>query len=194
MVFHLWESNFTPRENGFTLFCQPNNVKLKIKENSFPGKRFTPYQTEPLSPKFSYKNPLNLSLENQKQNYKISLFLSTLPSTTTSAALVRRLDALHNRSSAAPPRTPSSFFFHSPTTCSSPELYLQLASYLLHCTLSRRSSSHAAAAFYRSSKATPKLGGFRRRPPVLSLAGVRRSSFPVLFVPAPSEQRYYEDS
>ena len=36
-----------PRENGFTLFCQPNNVKLKIEENSFPGKRFTPYQTEP---------------------------------------------------------------------------------------------------------------------------------------------------
>ena len=47
MVFHPWESNFTPRENGFTLFCQPNNVKLKIEENSFPGKRFTPYQTEP---------------------------------------------------------------------------------------------------------------------------------------------------
>ena len=37
----------TPRENCFTLFCQPNNVKLKIEENSFPGKRFTPYQTEP---------------------------------------------------------------------------------------------------------------------------------------------------
>ena len=42
MVFHHWESNFTPKENDFTLFCQPNSVKLKIEENSFPGKRFTP--------------------------------------------------------------------------------------------------------------------------------------------------------
>ena len=31
----------------FTLFCQLNNVKLKIEENSFPEKCFTPYQTEP---------------------------------------------------------------------------------------------------------------------------------------------------
>ena len=48
-IIGIWESNFTPRENDFTLFCQPNNVKLKIKENRFPGKRFTPYQTEPKS-------------------------------------------------------------------------------------------------------------------------------------------------
>ena len=47
MVFHHWESNFTPKENGFTLFSQPNNVKLKKEENSFPRKRFTPYQTKP---------------------------------------------------------------------------------------------------------------------------------------------------
>ena len=35
------------RENGFTLICQPNNVKLEIEETNFRGKRFTPYQTEP---------------------------------------------------------------------------------------------------------------------------------------------------
>ena len=46
MVFHYWESNFTTKENGLTLFCQPNNVKPKIEENSFPGKRFTSYRTE----------------------------------------------------------------------------------------------------------------------------------------------------
>ena len=46
MIFHHWEYNFTPRENDFTLICQPNNVKLKIEENNFPEKRFTPYQTE----------------------------------------------------------------------------------------------------------------------------------------------------
>ncbi|KMT19281.1 hypothetical protein BVRB_1g012880 [Beta vulgaris subsp. vulgaris] len=40
-------------------------------------------------------------------------------------------------------------------------------------------------------RSTPKLGGFCRQPPVLSLVGVRRSSFPVLFVPAPREQRHY---
>ena len=47
MVFHHWDCNFTPRENGFTFLCQPNNANLIIEENNFPGKRFTPYQKEP---------------------------------------------------------------------------------------------------------------------------------------------------
>ena len=34
-------------KNDFTLFCQPNIVKLKIEVNNFLGKRFTPYQTKP---------------------------------------------------------------------------------------------------------------------------------------------------
>ena len=38
MVFHHQESKFTPRENGFTILYKPNNVKLKIDENSFLGK------------------------------------------------------------------------------------------------------------------------------------------------------------
>ena len=32
MVFHHWKNNFTPRENGFTLLCKPNTVKLRIEE------------------------------------------------------------------------------------------------------------------------------------------------------------------
>ena len=66
MVFHHWEYNFTPRENGFTLLCQPNNVKLKIEENSFPGKRFMPYQTEPKYNLGGFEERYNNNKYNQK--------------------------------------------------------------------------------------------------------------------------------
>ena len=46
-LFHHWMNKFTFTENDFTLICKPRNVKLKIEENNFTGKCFTPYQTKP---------------------------------------------------------------------------------------------------------------------------------------------------